>query len=105
MEFLKKRWEWLVGAILILIGIFASSKTKNKTKEKDLEAKLKHREKISVEQIRISEEYHDREIEILGENSEAAKLIEKEKNDRIKELSEDHTKIDDYLKKAGLTKK
>jgi len=94
-----------VGAILLLIGVFASSKTKNKTREKDLEARLANKEKISVEQIRISDKYHKNELEILSENDALFKKVEKEKLDRIKELSGEQKKLDDYLKKAGLTKK
>lgn len=94
-----------MGAILLLIGVFASSKTKNKTREKDLEARLANKEKISVEQIRISDKYHKNELEILSENDALFKKVEKEKLDRIKELSGEQKKLDDYLKKAGLTKK
>jgi hypothetical protein len=105
MKFIKEKWEWFVGAILLLIGVFASSKTKNKTREKDLEARLANKEKISVEQIRISDKYHKNELEILSENDALFKKVEKEKLDRIKELSGEQKKLDDYLKKAGLTKK
>lgn len=105
MKFIKEKWEWFVGAILLLIGVFASTKTKNKTREKDLEARLANKEKISVEQIRISDKYHKNELEILSENDALFKKVEKEKLDRIKELSGEQKKLDDYLKKAGLTKK
>lgn len=105
MKFLKEKWEWLLGIVLLLIGVIASSKTKSRVKEKDLEAKIDNKEKTRVAQIKITEDYHNKEIEILSKSNEKASRIEKEKKDRIKELSEDHSKLDDYLKKAGLTKK
>jgi len=104
-EWLKEKWEWIVGGVILLIGVLASSKTKNRVKEKDLKVRLDTEKKIAKEQEEIRINSQLKKDDILKDHEAGTTLIQKEEKERIEELSNDPAALDDYLQNLGLNKK
>ena len=104
-KWLKEKWEWIVGGIILLIGLIASSKTKNRVKEKDLKVRLDTEKKIAIEQEQIRINAQKEKDQILKEHNKGTVLIQKEEKERINALSNDPDALDDYLQGIGLNKK
>lgn len=104
VDWLKEKWEWIIGGLIVLIGFLASRKTNSKVKEKDLEVRLKTEKSIqeSQESIRLQSEKDEKDI--LANHEKEKDLIEFEKDNRVKELKDSEEKIEKYLKDKGITK-
>jgi len=105
LKLLKEKWEWFVGGIILLLGIFASSKTKDKVKEKDLKIRLDAEKDIAVKQEEIRVNSKKEREKIIKDHEIGTTLIRKEERERIDELSNDPAALDDYLQNLGLNKK
>jgi len=105
MNWFKERWEWFVGGILLLIGIFSSTKTNNKVNEKDLKIRLKTEKDIQKNQAKIRSNSEVEKNKIIKNHEKEKVQIKKEEKERIKELKDDPEALDAYLKSIGLQKK
>lgn len=105
MSWLKEKWEWILGGLLLLIGILSSTKTKNKVKEKDLEVRLKTEKEIQKKQSEIRSKSEVEKDKILKNHEKGTVQIKKEEDERITELRSNPEALDEYLKSIGLQKK
>ena len=105
MSWLKEKWEWILGGLLLLIGILSSTKTKNKVKEKDLEVRLKTEKEIQKKQSEIRSKSEVEKDKILKNHEKGTVQIKKEEDERITELRSNPEALDKYLKSIGLQKK
>ena len=105
MNWLKEKWEWVLGGLLLLIGILSSTKTRNKVKEKDLETRLETEKSIQKKQTEIRLESEANKNKILKNHEQGTVQIKKEEDERISELRNNPEALDEYLKSIGLQKK
>lgn len=102
MDFIKDKWEWIVGTILLLLGIFSSTKTKNNVSEKDNEAKRKREEELRKRQEALSEQHAKNIKDIYKEKEEKEDIAKKEVNDLKEKFKNDPKALSEYLRSKGL---
>ena len=105
MNWIKERWEWFLGGIILLIGIFSSTKTKNDVKEKDAKARLEALKELQNKQRKLTEDYIEEKKEISKKRNDVATKVEVKIEKEKEKIKKDKSLIDKHLKDAGLKKK
>ena len=99
-QWLKDKWQWLVGGVLAIIAIVASSKRDSKkiVKEGDIELEKKRSEKIIAAQEDIYEEHIAKRTSAQEEFARKSEKIAEIKSTRKEELENNPEELDRILR-------
>jgi len=99
-KWFKDKWQWLVGGVLAIIAIVASSKRDSRkvVKEGDSEFEKKRSEKIIAAQEDIYEQHLEKRSAAQEEFARKSEEIAEIKSSRQKELENNPEELDKILK-------
>lgn len=110
-DFFVKYWKLVVGTVtgvfIFILGIFAAKKDRSKEKVKlsDAEARAKASSKITQEERDLFEKWIEKDIQLKKETELKETELQKNKEERVKELGNDPEKLDKILEEEfGLKK-
>ena len=99
-KWFKDKWQWLVGGVLAIIAIVASSKRDSRkvVKAGDNEFEKKRGEKIIAAQEDIYEQHLEKRSAAQKEHARKSEKIAEIKSARQKELENNPEELDKILK-------
>ena len=104
-EWIKAKWKWITGGVIIVLGVLSTKKTKNNVKEEDAEAAKRAAEKIAKDQEKLTKDYVTKKEEIRNKKDNVEKDVKKKLEEEAERMKKDNSLIDAYLNSKGLKKK